>query len=140
MRFNDVFKLARVVACDPVPIKDGKVLLVKRRDGPREVFAGWWCLPGGVMKRGETCEAAALRELWEETGFRGRVTKFVGVYSNPKRDRRQTVAIAFLVELTGGKARPSVETSEVKFFAINRLPARVAFDHRKIIRDASRLL
>jgi 8-oxo-dGTP diphosphatase len=140
MDFHGVFKLARVVACDPVVIRDGKVLMVKRRDGPHEKFAGWWCLPGGIMQLGETCEAAALRELYEETGFRGRIKKFVGVYSEPKRDNRQTVAVAFIVSIIGGTARTSDETSEVKFFPLNRLPAKVAFDHRKVIGDAGRLL
>ena len=29
----------------------------------------FWCTPGGGLLAGETFEAAALRELWEETGI-----------------------------------------------------------------------
>ena len=137
MEFDDVFKLARVVACDSVVFKRGRVLLVKRSTQPMK---GWWCLPGGLMDLGETCEQTAVRELFEETGYRGRVAKLVGVYSNPRRDSRQTVAVAFPVEPTGGRARASGETSELKFFALNALPLKVAFDHAAVIRDAKRLL
>ncbi len=130
------FKIVRVVACDPVAFRDGKVLLVKRAHDPQ---SGWWCLPGGLMELGEGCEQCVLRELREETGFEGRVKKLVGVYSSPSRDERQTVAVVFLVEITGGQARVSGETSEVKFFALDELPEKIAFDHRQVILDAAKL-
>lgn len=45
--------------------RDGAVLLIERS---REPFKGLWSLPGGRVEAGETAEAAALRELREETG------------------------------------------------------------------------
>ena len=44
---------------------EGRLLLVRHSYGP-----GGWALPGGGMKRGETAEAAALREAAEEVGCR----------------------------------------------------------------------
>jgi 8-oxo-dGTP diphosphatase len=42
----------------------GKVLLIKRGKPPGK---GLWSLPGGKIEPGEEVEAAALRELFEET-------------------------------------------------------------------------
>ncbi len=45
---------------------EGQVLLfsAQESDGER-----WWFTPGGGVHRGETVQAAAVRELFEETGF-----------------------------------------------------------------------
>lgn len=46
--------------------KDGKVLLLRRRQPP---FAGRWTAPGGKVRAGETPDEAVRREVWEETGL-----------------------------------------------------------------------
>lgn len=47
---------------------DGGRLLAARRSAPPEL-AGRWELPGGKVERGETPEAALVRELREELGI-----------------------------------------------------------------------
>lgn len=47
-----------------VLVRDGQVLLVRRRNPPD---AGLWGFPGGHVEPGETALAAAVRELHEET-------------------------------------------------------------------------
>ncbi len=43
---------------------DGRVLINERPEG--KTFAGYWEFPGGKIEKGETPEAALLRELQEE--------------------------------------------------------------------------
>lgn len=60
------------------PIQIAVVLLVDRsgalllqlRDAHAPVWPNVWCLPGGHVEHGEEVQAAAERELWEESGLR----------------------------------------------------------------------
>ncbi len=55
-----------VTAASVVLLRGEDVLLVERATG---AAAGRWSLPGGHLEPGETAEAAARRELAEETGL-----------------------------------------------------------------------
>ena len=55
-----------MVGIGVVLLKPDAVLLVRRAKAPA---AGSWSLPGGAQELGETAEAAARRELMEETGL-----------------------------------------------------------------------
>ena len=49
-----------------VMIDDGRILVVLRQGG---AWAGYWAVPGGRQRRGETMEEAVAREVLEETGL-----------------------------------------------------------------------
>ena len=49
-----------------VLIEDGRVALIERHRAGQRYFL----FPGGGVERGETAEAAAIREAWEELGVR----------------------------------------------------------------------
>jgi 8-oxo-dGTP diphosphatase len=111
------------------------VLLVRRAHEP---FEGRWALPGGFVDEGEIPEAAARRELEEETGLRvGSPLSLVGVYGEPGRDPRGwTVSAAYLVVLD----EPAVvlggdDAAEAVWMPVTDLPG-LAFDHDAIVRDA----
>jgi ADP-ribose pyrophosphatase len=55
-----------LVAVGAIVMKDGRVLLVRRGQPPSE---GMWAIPGGRVELGETLQAAAEREIEEETGL-----------------------------------------------------------------------
>jgi ADP-ribose pyrophosphatase YjhB (NUDIX family) len=116
----------------------GEVLLAKRTDN------GLWCIPGGHVDLGETVAAAALRELFEETGLKAEVVRLVGIYSDPKNSLHiaqgnewHTVRVSFLCRITGGTITASEETSEVRYFPLAKLPPLIT-DHALRIQDASR--
>lgn len=103
-----------------VVLREDKLLLVRERSD------GLWSLPGGWADVGETPAACIEKEVWEEAGFRSRAVKLLALYDQRRRGAKphplHTYKAFFLCEITGGEARPSVETSEVGFFAEHALP------------------
>jgi 8-oxo-dGTP diphosphatase len=57
-----------------VPMRDGKVLVLQRKDG-------LWEFPGGGVEFGEHPEKAAQREMMEETAISGTNFRFIGITS-----------------------------------------------------------
>ena len=113
-----------------------RLLLIRRRNPP---FAGKFALPGGFVDPGETTEAAARRELAEETGLDARALRLVRVYSKPGRDPRGwTISIAYLVTADDHVPVAGDDAAEVEFRADWR-ELDLAFDHNEIARDADKL-
>lgn len=98
----------------------------------------------------ETLEAAALRELEEETGVSNVTLTEVGVFGAPSRDPRGrviTVAYAAVLEKSALNIKAGSDASAVAWFSTALFdetrklkPAvkrpKLAFDHSEIIRKA----
>ncbi|MBD3389792.1 NUDIX domain-containing protein [Candidatus Micrarchaeota archaeon] len=119
----------RPATVDALIIENGKILLIKRG---REPDKGKWALPGGFVDRGETAEEACVREVEEETGLEVEVEEIVGVFSEPERDPRRTISIAYLCRKRGGVAMGGDDAGEAGWFLLDELP-ELAFDHGEII-------
>jgi ADP-ribose pyrophosphatase YjhB (NUDIX family) len=63
-----------VVGC--VPEHEGRILLCKRAIEPR---LGYWTVPAGFMENGETLQAGAARESWEEAEARVEIGALLAV-------------------------------------------------------------
>ena len=74
-----------------------KLLLVRRGEEP---FMGSYSLPGGFLRKGETIEEAAIRELQEEAGVNEPKLINLGVYSKPERDPRGWIISCCFIALT----------------------------------------
>jgi 8-oxo-dGTP diphosphatase len=118
--------------------KGGRVLLVRRKHAP---FQDALALPGGFVEVGETVEDACKRELREETNLNIFRLRLVGVYSAPDRDPRgHTCSVAFLARTRKtAVARAGDDATAVNWIKDWRR-TDLAFDHRRIIGDAMRLL
>lgn len=76
-------------------VDGGLRLLMVRRGG--HPYLGCWALPGGFVNPDEDADAAAARELEEETGVIGLPLEQFGCYSAPGRDPRAwTVSAAYV--------------------------------------------
>jgi ADP-ribose pyrophosphatase YjhB (NUDIX family) len=93
----------------------------------REASDGLWTLPGGWADVTQSASECVIREAWEESGFEVRVTKLAAVLDRDKHRHEPRLLFRiykmfFVCEIVGGEARPSLETTEVEFFALDRLP------------------
>ncbi|WP_436970985.1 NUDIX hydrolase [Micromonospora coxensis] len=113
------------------------VLLIERG---KEPFRGKTALPGGFVRSREDSDAAALRELAEETGLDGRTLHLEQLrsYTEPDRDPRgRVVSVAYLalapdlpLPVAGTDARHARWTPVADIG-----PGDLAFDHARILAD-----
>ena len=136
---NDRNPARRIVGADAVLFdREGRILLQCRSDFRK------WGLPGGSVEVGETVEQAVLREVKEETGYDAELVRLVGVYSDPgftttrypSGDVVHDVSLAFECRITGGTPRMDAESTDMRWFGPDELPADLLDDHRPHVRDA----
>lgn len=119
------------------------VLLIERGEEP---YRGTWALPGGFIREDETLDAAAARELREETGVEvAGYLQQLGAYGDPDRDpRMRVVTVAYVAILRDvGPITAGTDAARAKLFPVDALlrprPSRtLAFDHKRILADGVR--
>lgn len=106
--------LFQVFAAAVIFDEQNRILLVKltyQRFHP-------WGVPGGGVEYGETAEDAVVREVWEETGLKVEIEKFLlnRTFAPDK------FAMYYLCRVVDGVFQPSDEVSEYGYFAPIDLP------------------
>ncbi|MFX0135116.1 MAG: NUDIX hydrolase [Candidatus Hodarchaeota archaeon] len=108
-------------------VRDNHLLLVKRKFDPD---AGYWSIPGGHLDLGEKVETAAMREAFEETGFKVKVSKLAGIinkimYDNEGKIEYHYVLINYFVEqIEGDPNQPpkaADDALDARFVPFNQL-------------------
>jgi 8-oxo-dGTP diphosphatase len=107
------------VAVGAIVFRDGCVLLVKRGHPPSQ---GLWAIPGGRVELGETLQAAAEREISEETGLAIRAGDPTHTFDAIIRDdagrvRFHYVIVDLLADYLGGELRPGDDAREARWVA-----------------------
>jgi len=94
--------------------EEGRILLA--RLSALEVDVGAWTMPGGGINFGEHPDAAAIRELEEETGLIGEIDDVAGIFSHVYRESTFTggddlhfLGIIYRMRIVGGELRDEVD-------------------------------
>ena len=104
------------VVVGSVALWDGTILMVRRAIPPRE---GFWTLPAGYLETGETTEAGAAREAWEEARARIEIDTLLAVYNIP---RISQVQLIYRANLSSPDIAPGPESHEVGLFSWDDIP------------------
>jgi 8-oxo-dGTP diphosphatase len=109
-----------------VCLRASEVLLIRRGKPPR---AGEWSLPGGRVEWGETVRAAALRELYEETGVEAEIVALIDVvdglfdaHKGPELGRHYLL-VDFAARWRAGEPLASDDALEARFFTLEAVRA-----------------
>lgn len=121
---------------NPLPVvstiveEQRQILLVKRDRAP---FKGHWCLPTGFAESGENIETAALRELREETGIKGRISRMLDVDSYKSRFYGDLLFLTFVAKRTGGKIAAGDDSAQARFWPIHQAPPLAFRSNRRAL-------
>ena len=103
-------------------VKDGKVLLGKRRNAPGD---GTWSFPGGHLEWNESFETCARREVMEETGLTIKRAHFFTITNDIfTNEQRHYITVFMLADIASGV--PEVKEPDKcevwKWFSWKELP------------------
>jgi len=104
-------------AVGAVVFKDRAVLLVQRGKAPA---LGMWAIPGGSVQLGETLQAAAEREILEETGIVVRASEPVFVFDVIQPDEYGRVKYHYVIvdlaaEYVAGDLFPGDDAADARW-------------------------
>jgi len=133
--YKFVFSRVPRLCLDFVIIKDNSVLLSKRAIDP---YSGYWHLPGGMVRLGESIEEASERIIKSELGVDILDKKLVGFMEFPDEVNKNglhihSVSLAFLTKLADGKIGGSDQSEKVELFKI--LPEKMHPVHGKFLQN-----
>ncbi len=133
-----------IAAVIGVVFRDGEVLLVRRANPPD---AGKWGFPGGKIESGEPIQAAAVREVLEETGVVARPLQVFTAVDAFDRDQdgrvlMHYVLVAVLCDWLSGvpeAADDALEAGWVSMAMLGSIDIALSFDVERVASMAARV-
>ena len=114
-----------------------KVLLIRRKNKP---FNGFWALTGGALYNNEELNDGLKREIKEKTGLENIEYILSNVYGELNRSPvYRMVAISYIGLIDRYKVeinKETLKTSDAKWFSLDEIPEKLAYDHKKILEDS----
>lgn len=121
------------------------VLLVMRQQEP---FLGQWCLPGTLVRQGESLEDAAYRILAEKIRVKNLYLEQLYTFGGPNRDPREAIhsygvrylSVSYFALVRFEEAELIANgMSGIAWYPVKQVPA-LAFDHNQILSYGHRRL
>jgi len=119
------------------------VLLIKRGKPPKQ---GEWSIPGGHIEFGEQAEAAALRELKEETGVEAELCGLVDVVDGifpskaPSKPGRHYLLCDYAARWINGEPEAATDASHAAFISSETLSELPLWDETRRVIEAARAM
>jgi 8-oxo-dGTP diphosphatase len=99
-------------------VDNGRLLLIRRGRG---AYAGYWAIPGGRQRRGETMQEAVAREVREETGLTVEVGDVVwagDILDDAQPPTYHYTVVDFAASLVGGTLEAGDDAAEARWVPI----------------------
>jgi 8-oxo-dGTP diphosphatase len=130
-----------VVGAMAIVVREGKVLLIRRRNSPD---AARWSFPAGKVNYGEQVQEAAVRELREETGVQASAVKVITAVDAIDFDENQNIKHHFVIIVVScawfsGIPNASDDALDARWFSLSdlsQLELAKSFDVVSIARSA----
>lgn len=116
-----------IVGIGVVIVKDGQIVLIKRRNEPGR---GKWSIPGGIVDLGERIQQTVIREAKEETCLDVTDPQLIDVVDNVEYDedgkvRYHYVIVDFLVKVVGGDVAAASDAEEIRWVKFDEVENHV---------------